>query len=78
MSLLVKGGGITKLSEIIIDADKDWQAMGISNIKEVAAAMPTGNMISHSGAVVVALSPGPVGTHLTTQGIGADPTWSHV
>ena len=77
MSLLTKVG-ITRLSELIIDADKDWQAVGISNIKEVAAAMPTGNMISRNGAIVVALSPGPVGTHLTTQGIGADPNWSHL
>ena len=37
MSLLVKGG-ITKLSELIIDADKDWAGKKIDNIGTLALA----------------------------------------
>ncbi|GAJ23279.1 unnamed protein product, partial [marine sediment metagenome] len=42
MSLLLKG--ITKISELEIDADKDWDGKGISNIKEIAEAMATGHI----------------------------------
>jgi len=75
MSLLIQGG-ITRLSELNIDADKDWQAMGISNIKELALAMDKGDMLFFDGAGVVLITPGAAGTRLTTQGVGADPTWS--
>ena len=37
MSLLTKAG-ITKLSELQVDADKNWQGCGISNLKELAPA----------------------------------------
>ena len=39
------GGGITKLSELTIDADKDWQQKGITNIKEIASSMAQGDMV---------------------------------
>jgi len=77
MSLEELGGGITRLSELIIDADKNWQAMGISNIREVAAAMQKGDLALFDGVGIVIFSPGPIGTILTTQGLGADPIWSH-
>jgi hypothetical protein len=32
----LSGGGITKLSELIIDADKDWNAKKISNVAEIS------------------------------------------
>ena len=70
-------GGITKLSELIIDADKNWQVKGISNIREAAAAMTVGDMILSNGATLVALSPGPIGFILATQGLAADPIWWH-
>ncbi|MBA7666628.1 hypothetical protein ES703_74709 [subsurface metagenome] len=35
MSLLLKAG-ITKLSQLTIDADKDWDGKGITNLKELA------------------------------------------
>jgi hypothetical protein len=69
--------GITQLSALIIDADKDWQAMGISSIREVAAGMQKGDLALFDGAGIVILSPGPIGTILTTQGLGALPIWSH-
>ena len=76
MSLLIKGG-ITRLSELTIDADKNWLVKGISNIREVAAALTVGDMILSNGAVIVALNPGSIGTVLTTQGLGALPIWWH-
>ena len=51
MSLLTKG--ITKLSQLEIDADKDWCEKGITNIKEVASAMSHGDMIVRSGSTPV-------------------------
>ncbi len=75
--LLEKVGGITKLSELTIDADKDWLAFGILNIEEVAAGMQKGDMALFDGTTIVIFSPGPIGTILTTQGVGALPIWSH-
>ncbi len=70
------GGGITKLSQLTIDADKDWVAMGISNIKEVVAGMATGDIIYRDGNKIQKLIPGPVGTQLKTKGPGQNPIWS--
>jgi hypothetical protein len=75
--LLEKVGGITKLSELTIDADKDWLTFGITNIKEVAAGMQKGDLPFFDGAGIAILVPGPIGTMLTTQGLGADPIWSY-
>jgi len=75
MSLLLKGG-ISKLSELEIDADKDWQVKGISNIKEVAAAMAIGHIDQHDGAKLVTLPPGVANTVLTSQGPGKLVIWA--
>jgi len=73
-ALLIKlPGGITKLSELTIDADKDWQGFGIFNIKEVAAAMAKGDLAI--GGSIVKLTPGAVGLPLTSAGAGNTPTW---
>ncbi|MDD5510606.1 MAG: hypothetical protein PHI12_07350 [Dehalococcoidales bacterium] len=77
MSLETKGGGVTTLSALTIDADKDWVLKGISNLKEVVAGMVTGDLIQFDGVGINILSPGPIGTILTTNGIGALSTWSH-
>ena len=83
MGLAKNGGallerlGINQLSLLIIDADKDWQAFGIENIREVAAGMTHGDLILSNGAAIVALTPGAIGMILTTQGLGALPIWSH-
>ncbi len=69
-------GGVTKLSQLLIDADKDWAAFGITDIKEVAAGMAKGDLPFFDGAVISKISPGSIGTMLTTQGLGADPIWS--
>jgi len=71
------GGGIRLLSELIIDADKDWEAMGISNIRELAAGMVKGDLAMANGIILAALNPGPTGSMLFSQGAGADLIWSY-
>ncbi len=70
-------GGITKLSQLTIDADKDWQLKGISNIKEVVLGMTTGDVVYHDGTRLVKLSPGVTGTQLKTKGAGANPIYGY-
>jgi len=70
------GGGITRLSELIINADKDWQAMGISNIKEVVLGMTRGDLPVRGTNVLVKLVPGNIGYVLTSAGPLHIPTWS--
>ncbi|MBA7710539.1 hypothetical protein ES703_119482 [subsurface metagenome] len=74
MSLLLKGG-ISKLSELEIDADKDWDGKGINNLKELALSMTKGDILFRQGDVLVKLSPGPIGDELTSGGPGAAVKW---
>lgn len=74
MSLLTKGG-ITRLSELIIDADKNWQARGISNIEEVAAGMQKGDLAVRGAAVLQRLQPSTIGYVLTSAGPLHIPSW---
>jgi hypothetical protein len=75
MSLLLKGG-ISKLSELEIDADKDWQARGISNIREIAAGMAIGDIVQHDGVKLVRLPAGLANYVLTSQGALHLVTWA--
>ena len=74
MSLLTKSG-ITKLSELEIDANKDWGGYLITSISHVAAGMAKGCVVAHNGITLVSISPGGIGTELTTHGTGAIPSW---
>ena len=69
--------GATRLSELEIDADKEWQAWGISNIAQVVAGMAKGDLLFYDGASLARISPGPAGAMLTTQGMGANPQWGY-
>lgn len=78
MALLVKQG-ITKLSELTIDADKIWLDKGISSIKELALGMTRGDILYHDGTRLVKLSPGAaIGSELMTMGLGHNPYWGFV
>ena len=57
MSLLLKG--VAKLSQLDIDADKDWQGFGITNLKEVAPAMGHGDLVvkTTSTPILIKLPP---------------------
>lgn len=73
MSLLIKG--LEKLSQLEIDADKDWATKGITNIKEIAAAMAKGDLPVHGGSIIQRLQPGGVGMVLTSAGALRIPVW---
>ena len=75
MSLLLKGG-ISKLSELEIDADKDWGGKGITNIKEIAEAMAIGYLTQQNGTKLVNLQPGVANLVLTSQGPGKVVVWA--
>lgn len=72
--LLVKGG-ITKLSELEIDADKDWQNYGITNIARLASGMTRGGLLVNNGSVLEAIPAGPIGHEFTSGGPGHVPSW---
>ena len=74
-ALLIKPA--LKLSELIIDADKDWKGYGMTDVKQVASGMIEGDVIFRDGAKLEKLTPGPIGTMLTTHEFGNDPTWSY-
>jgi len=75
MSLLIKAG-IAKLSELEIDADKDWKTKGISNIKEIVLGMSIGDVAQHDGGRLVKLSPGQAHHVLTSEGPGKLIVWA--
>ena len=77
MSFIVKGSsGVSTLSALTIDVDKDWAGKGISNLKELALAMTQGDLVVRgAGGVLVKLSPGVANTMLTSAGPGLIPFW---
>ena len=71
------GSGAAKLSQLTIDADKNWNGKGLSNLKALAAGMVAGDLIIKGpGGVLVRLPPGVANTVLTSAGPGSLPTWS--
>lgn len=69
-------GGIAKLSQLIIDGDKDWAGKGVTNIKQLAAGMVGGSIIVKGlGGILENLPPGILSRVLTSNGLGALPSW---
>lgn len=75
MSLLIVAKGVSALSQLEIDADKDWQGFGVTNLKELAAGMHKGDVLIHDGTRMVKLSPGSIGDEFTSDGSGHFTTW---
>ena len=71
-------GGITKLSELTIDADKAWADKGISQLKEIVSGMTAGDIVYHDGTRLLKLSPGVLGSQLITLGPTQAPKWGWV
>jgi hypothetical protein len=67
--------GISRISELIIDVDKDWVVKGIYNIKEIAQGMTIGDIAQHDGTKLVKLQPGPLMYVLTSDGPGKMLYW---
>ena len=73
--MLVRSG-ITRLSELAIDADKDWGDHGISNLKELAPGMQRGDSLQRGDSgVLEKLSPGAIGFEITSNGPGHEVEW---
>jgi len=76
MSLSFKG--VSRLSELEIDTDKDMGGFSLTNLKEVVAGMGVGDIIYRDGAGIQKLSPGPIDSELITHGPGHDPLYGWV
>jgi hypothetical protein len=74
-SVLLVKGGITRLSELEIDCDKDWNGKAILNIAGAAAGMQKGGVLVHNGSVLVQVTPGSIGHEFTDGGPGHTPSW---
>lgn len=72
---LLTKAGITKLSQLLIDADKDWGGYGMFNLKELAPGMQRGDVLTHNGTILVKLSPANIGDELTSNGPGQAVEW---
>ena len=66
-----------KWSQIQIDQDKDWAGMGITDIKELADNMAQGDTFYFDGTKLTKITPGSIGTILTTHDVGAIPTFEY-
>ena len=76
MSFISTGGGPANWSAITIDADKDMGGKGLSNLKQVAAAMVGGDLIAKgAGGILVRIPAGVANTVLTSNGPGVIPSF---
>ena len=73
--LLVRPRKVTRISELEIDADKDWGGYGILGLREAAEGMQKGDILVCDGSRLVVLSPGSCGDELTAGGSGRLPCW---
>jgi len=78
MSLLTKG--INKISQLDIDADKNWRAREIANLKAIAAGMAHGDVIFRGGTVLerLAADAGKGYNFLRSRGPGLSPVWQDI
>ena len=72
--LLVKAG-ISRLSELAIDADKDWGGHAVTGLSHLAEGMARGSLLVHDGERLVALPGGSIGHELTACDETALPAW---
>lgn len=77
MSFVSPPAPVTKLSEVVVDADKNWLVFGITSLKELAAGMNKGDMVISDGTQLIILHPGSIGTNLIAHEVGNMPTWGY-
>ena len=79
MSFIDTGGGVSKWSQVVIDADKDMGGFGLSDLKEIALGMNVGDILCYNGTLnkLAIVSPGPMSTELLTKGTTFPPVWSY-
>ena len=78
MSLLTRG--INKLSQLDIDADKDWQAREIANLRAIAEGMAHGDVIFRGEGILERLTAdaGKGYSFLRSRGSGLSPVWQDI
>jgi len=79
MSLLLMRG-VAKLSQLEIDANKDWQAREITNLKTIAGAMGHGDIAFRGAGVIERLmaDAGKGYNFLRSRGPGLSPVWQDI
>ncbi len=65
-----------RISKLEIDADKDWEGKGITNLKGITPAMDIGDVVYRGTTVLRQLQPGWIGYALVSQGPGHAPKWA--
>jgi hypothetical protein len=75
MTLLIKPNAVSRLSQLTVDTDKDWNGKAITNLKGLAVGMTQGDLFFRGAAVIQRLAPGVAGQFLITRGSGANPEW---
>jgi hypothetical protein len=78
VSLLTKG--ISRLSQLQVDVDKDWQGREITNLKAVAQAMGNGDIAYRGSSVLQTLTAdaGNGYNFLKSRGPGLSPVWEDI
>lgn len=69
--------GVDKLSKTKIDADKDWEGCGQTNLDQLAESMQKGDLLIRGDENLVILQPGPIGTQLTARDPGNLPVFQY-
>jgi hypothetical protein len=79
MSLLLMRG-VAKLSQLEIDANKDWQSREITNLKTIAGAMGHGDIAFRGAGVLenLAADAGKGYNFLRSRGPGLSPVWQDI
>ncbi|MDD4986911.1 MAG: hypothetical protein PHQ43_14280 [Dehalococcoidales bacterium] len=78
MSLLLRG--VARLSQLEIDADKNWQSREIINLKTIAGAMGYGDIVFRGADVLERLmaDAGKGYNFLRSRGPGLSPVWQDI
>jgi hypothetical protein len=73
----VEVGGVSKWSQVVIDADKDMDGFGLTDLKELVAGMTAGDIIAFNATTgqLGKVSPGVISTELLTKGTKFPPVW---
>ncbi len=69
--------GITKLSQLDIDADKDWGSYGLRKVKQIASGMATGSLAYRNASIMANFPPSTAGMQLLSGGPGHAPAWGY-
>jgi hypothetical protein len=78
VSLLLKG--VARLSQLEVDADKDWQAKEIVNLRSIAGTMAHGDIAFRGNTVLekLAADAGKGYNFLRSRGPGLAPVWQDI